>query len=123
MLSSFGNEDYNELINSLRDLAITKNDNQERERESQLNQLIDNIDKSLNTYSRFKSAIDKSIIALAHELQLKVVAEGVEDKNVLECLIKLGCDEIQGYFVSYPLPRIEFETNLRNQCVNWKIYS
>lgn len=68
-------------------------------------------------------AIVKTIIALAHELQLKVVAEGVEDKDVFECLIQLGCDEIQGYFVSYPLPRIEFEKNLRNQCLKWKIYS
>jgi EAL domain-containing protein (putative c-di-GMP-specific phosphodiesterase class I) len=68
-------------------------------------------------------AIVKTIIALAHELQLKVVAEGVEDQDVFECLIQLGCDEIQGYFVSYPLPRIEFEKNLRNQCLKWKIYS
>jgi diguanylate cyclase (GGDEF)-like protein/PAS domain S-box-containing protein len=68
-------------------------------------------------------AIVKTIIALAHELQLKVVAEGVEDQDVFECLIQLGCDEIQGYFVSYPLPRIEFEKNLRNQCLKWKIYN
>lgn len=53
--------------------------------------------------------IVKTIITLAHEFQLKVIAEGVEDKEVLECLKQLGCDEIQGYFVSHPLPQYEFE--------------
>jgi diguanylate cyclase (GGDEF)-like protein/PAS domain S-box-containing protein len=57
-------------------------------------------------------AIVKTIIALAHEFRLKVVAEGVEDKNIFECLKKLGCDEIQGYFVSHPLPKFEFEKML-----------
>ena len=60
-------------------------------------------------------AIVKTIIALAHELQLKVIAEGVEDKNIFECLKQLGCDEIQGYFVSHPLPKLEFEKMLRKQ--------
>ena len=61
-------------------------------------------------------AIVKTIIALAHELQLKVIAEGVEDKNIFACLKQLGCDEIQGFFLSHPLPKSEFEKMLRNQC-------
>jgi diguanylate cyclase (GGDEF)-like protein/PAS domain S-box-containing protein len=59
-------------------------------------------------------AIVKTIIALAHELQLKVIAEGVEDKEILDCLVQLGCDEIQGYFVSYPLPPLEFEKKIKD---------
>jgi diguanylate cyclase (GGDEF)-like protein/PAS domain S-box-containing protein len=68
-------------------------------------------------------AIVKTIIALAHELQLKVIAEGVEDKEILDCLIQMGCDEIQGYFVSRPLPELEFETMIRWQHKNQVILS
>ncbi|WML55094.1 diguanylate cyclase [Neobacillus sp. PS3-12] len=73
MLNSFDNEDYNELINSLRDLAIKKNDNQKREREVQLNQLINIIDKTLNTFSRVKYAIDKSIILAVTDVSGKIL--------------------------------------------------
>jgi diguanylate cyclase (GGDEF)-like protein len=62
-------------------------------------------------------AIVKTIIALAHELQLKVIAEGVEDQEILDCLIQLGCDEIQGYFISRPLPEFEFERMISEQSV------
>lgn len=47
--------------------------------------------------------IAKSIIMLAHTLGLKVVAEGVEVKEQLNCLTGFGCDWIQGYFISKPL--------------------
>ena len=48
--------------------------------------------------------IVESTINLAHNLGLKVVAEGVENKEVLEILYELGCDEAQGYYISHPLP-------------------
>ena len=48
--------------------------------------------------------IVESIITLAHSLGLSVVAEGVEDKETLAYLSKIGCDEIQGYYFSHPLP-------------------
>lgn len=48
--------------------------------------------------------IVESTINLAHNLGLKVVAEGVENKEVLKLLDELGCDEAQGYFISRPLP-------------------
>ncbi|MCH1626510.1 sensor domain-containing protein [Ferdinandcohnia quinoae] len=57
-------------------------------------------------------AIVKAIICLAHEMGLKVVAEGVEEKETLECLNELGCDEIQGYYVSRPMPSSEFEKKI-----------
>lgn len=60
-------------------------------------------------------AIVKMIISLAHELQLKVVAEGVEDSQIVDCLHQFGCDEIQGYFVSRPLPKSEFEEFIEGQ--------
>jgi len=48
--------------------------------------------------------IVSSTVALAHSLGLSVVAEGVETEEAWKHLQKLGCDTIQGYFVSAPLP-------------------
>lgn len=45
-----------------------------------------------------------STINLAHNLGLKVVAEGVENEALLECLNQMGCDEAQGYFIGRPMP-------------------
>ena len=49
-------------------------------------------------------AIVSSTIQLAHSLGLRVVAEGVEDEATEERLGELGCDLIQGYHLSRPLP-------------------
>ncbi len=53
------------------------------------------------------AAIVTAIVAMAHALKLKVVAEGVETQQHLEFLRNLGCDQIQGYFFSRPLPAAE----------------
>jgi EAL domain-containing protein (putative c-di-GMP-specific phosphodiesterase class I) len=45
------------------------------------------------------------IIAMAHTLGMRVVAEGVETENQLQTLRSLGCDEIQGFLLSKPLDR------------------
>jgi diguanylate cyclase (GGDEF)-like protein/PAS domain S-box-containing protein len=50
------------------------------------------------------AAITKAVIRLAHSLNLKVVAEGVETAAQLRELEQYGCDEIQGYYLSRPLP-------------------
>ena len=54
-------------------------------------------------------AITKALIQMAHQLNLKVIAEGVETETELAFLIRNKCDEIQGYFFSPPLLVAEFE--------------
>lgn len=49
-------------------------------------------------------AITRAIIALGHTLGLKIVAEGVEDLATAQVLGALGCEELQGYHFSRPLP-------------------
>jgi len=64
------------------------------------------IDKSFVihcTSSRESLVIVKSITDLAHNLNLKVVAEGVETLDVLELLRRLGCDLAQGYYLGRPM--------------------
>lgn len=48
--------------------------------------------------------IVRSTIGLAHSLNLKVVAEGVEDADSLALLSEMGCDQAQGYYLSRPKP-------------------
>jgi diguanylate cyclase (GGDEF)-like protein/PAS domain S-box-containing protein len=57
--------------------------------------------------SKDDEAIVEAIIAMAHSLQLKVVAEGVETKEQFDFLRTLGCDQIQGYYFSKPIPSNE----------------
>jgi len=53
------------------------------------------------------------IVSLAHTLGLKVIAEGVEDSDQVHLLKELGCDQIQGYYVSVPVPAQQIESMLR----------
>ncbi|GJM04120.1 MAG: two-component system response regulator [marine bacterium B5-7] len=54
------------------------------------------------------SVIVNAVIALAHSLGLKVIAEGVEDKDQLEYLTQHDCDVVQGYYYSCPLVANDF---------------
>ena len=54
--------------------------------------------------------IVRSIIDLAHNLGLAVVAEGVEDGAAMDLLVTYGCDSLQGYFLGRPCPVEDLST-------------
>jgi EAL domain-containing protein (putative c-di-GMP-specific phosphodiesterase class I) len=60
-------------------------------------------------------SIASTIIAMAHNLRLRVIAEGVENKEQLDMLGSKGCDEVQGFYFSRPVPENELKALLLNQ--------
>ena len=60
------------------------------------------------------AAIVGSTIQLAHSLNMRVVAEGVEDERIWRRLAELGCELVQGYALSRPMPAVELETILHD---------
>ncbi len=60
------------------------------------------------TIDREDSVLVKAIIAMAHGLGLEVIAEGVEEVEQLQFIKRYGCNLVQGYYFSKPLPADEF---------------
>jgi diguanylate cyclase (GGDEF)-like protein/PAS domain S-box-containing protein len=60
-----------------------------------------------------EATIAKTIIKMAHSLKMKAVAEGVETAEQHSYLLRNGCDELQGYYYSHPLPLADIETLLQ----------
>ncbi len=76
------------------------------------------IDKSFVKYvleSDRNIAIIKSIIAMAHNLHLHVVAEGVEHSEQFKMLVESGCELFQGYFLAYPQLEEDFLIMLQRE--------
>ncbi len=67
-------------------------------------ELVDDLETNRNAY-----VVVKVIIAMAKDLKLQTIAEGVERKEQLEILKDLGCGQIQGYYFGKPLPPEQFE--------------
>jgi len=57
--------------------------------------------------------IVKAMIELGHNLGMKIVVEGIEDEKMFNIMVEFGCDFIQGYYFSRPLPVFEFQKLLR----------
>ena len=60
-----------------------------------------------------KVVIAKTIVSLARALMADITAEGVETKEQLDCMRKIGCHEIQGFYFSRPLPPEALEEFLK----------
>ncbi len=60
------------------------------------------------------SLIAETIITLGKKMNLKVIAEGIEEIEQQERLKELKCDEVQGYYYAKPMPEDEFLVFLRN---------
>ena len=74
------------------------------------------IDKSfVDKIGKNENNIVDYILNIAKELKIKTIAEGVETKEQREYLLVKGCDIIQGYYYSKPLPEEEFEKYFNNQ--------
>ncbi|WBS05719.1 EAL domain-containing protein [Pseudoduganella sp. SL102] len=73
------------------------------------------IDRSFTTgipHDSSDCAIASTIVSISRQLSLRVIAEGVETVDQLTFLERAGCDEVQGYLYSRPLPPLEFERAL-----------
>jgi EAL domain-containing protein (putative c-di-GMP-specific phosphodiesterase class I) len=71
---------------------------------------------TLSTDERDRRIVE-FIINIGRTLDMQVVAEGVEEENQLRLLQAYGCDMIQGYYVSQPVPGAEYKEWLRLRAV------
>ncbi len=69
------------------------------------------------TTNKEDAAITHAIITMAHTLNLRTTAEGAEEQEQRDLLTKLGCDELQGYLISCPIPANELAEKFL-QCPN-----
>jgi EAL domain-containing protein (putative c-di-GMP-specific phosphodiesterase class I) len=67
--------------------------------------------------NRDSAAITRAIIQMGHSLDITVIAEGVETEGQARFLSELGCDELQGSWISAPLPMAAFESWVRQRQV------
>ncbi|MNW11213.1 Phytochrome-like protein cph2 [compost metagenome] len=58
---------------------------------------------------------------MAHALNLRTIAEGVEDEATLACLQQLECDEVQGYLIAKPMQEEQLATFIREYSNGWTV--
>jgi predicted signal transduction protein with EAL and GGDEF domain len=90
-------DDYGSGLSSLAYLRKIPADELKVDRVFVMNMAIDPID----------ALLVRAAVTLAHSLELRVVAEGVEDGGAFELLHAMGCDLVQGYFIARPMPLAE----------------
>ncbi len=74
------------------------------------------IDKTLVDYilvNQDDQRIVKAMIELGHNLGMKIVVEGIENERMVQMIASYGCDYMQGYYFSKPVPVFEFQKLLR----------
>ncbi len=86
-----------------------------------LNMDIIKIDRTFVTgvpKAKENAAITSAMINLIHDLGMKVVCEGIETEEELQYIIDKGSDEIQGFYVSYPLVKKDLFQYLKREAIN-----
>jgi EAL domain-containing protein (putative c-di-GMP-specific phosphodiesterase class I)/GGDEF domain-containing protein len=68
-----------------------------------LDKSITNVERNTKLYS-----IGENTVRMIKDMNMKIVAEGIEDKKTLQLFEEMGCDYIQGFYFSKPLPKDEF---------------
>jgi EAL domain-containing protein (putative c-di-GMP-specific phosphodiesterase class I) len=61
------------------------------------------------------TAIVAAIISMSHSLGMKVIAEGVELEEHMQMLLQMRCDQVQGFYISHPMPAAKFEDFIRHR--------
>ncbi|HTK85252.1 MAG TPA: EAL domain-containing protein [Patescibacteria group bacterium] len=69
------------------------------------------------------AAIARTIVSLGHAMNLKVIAEGVETRDHEKFLIEQGCDEVQGYRYSRPVPGDKFKAFIESYKGDLKVFN
>lgn len=67
-------------------------------------------------------AIVDAIILLGHRMELDVTVEGVETREQFDCLVECGCDKVQGYYFSKPLPPDEAIRMIQKECQYFMLF-
>jgi len=65
---------------------------------------VDNIKIDRSFVAQMNPPVLKALLAMAEALELHVVAEGIEEEQQWRQLLALGCNDFQGYLISYPMP-------------------
>ena len=86
-------------------------DDKMRDRELRDRRLLSDVRRAIDDEEKDIQLV-KLILDIAKNLNVPVVAEGVETKSQLELLRKLGCRLVQGYYFSRPLPAADFERDI-----------
>ena len=118
---SIANEAVTQKVKAIRDLGFKIELDDFGSGQSSLGTLKDIPMDIIKLDMSFVRSLDKQkevvemIIALSHALGHKIVAEGVETDEQLATLRELGCDYIQGYYFSKPLPEADFRKYLKKE--------
>jgi len=70
-------------------------------------------------HDHYNRSITRTVVELARNLGLKVVAEGVEDRETLDYLIEIGCDSAQGYVFCRPIPGPQLAERIEQGRLDW----
>ena len=57
----------------------------------------------------------EQVVLMANELNVGILAEGVETKEQIEQIQRMGCDQVQGFYYSRPMPNEDFFTLIEKQ--------